>query len=295
MSETIQRGEHFYFRQPDGTWLRYNNATQAWEPSAPPPPPPPPAIGAPAAIVAGSGNEPNLYRGSGAVASAREIEGSAAPGYEWRATSARPVDSFGAAPLAASPRGLAAWRTPLLAIGVLAVIAVAGWFGYKMFFGPQTFSGEGVSFQYPRGWTEEQAPTGIASGFGLEWVVGFAPDEDPPQMGIVAGRFGTGFPGGAADLGRLRDQMRANLSQLARGTGMSIGAVRTARLGGLDALATSISVPVGGSPSTLRLFFLPDSAQDKLYMMGCLIGESERRAARAACKQMTDSFELQTA
>ncbi|MFN2524733.1 MAG: hypothetical protein ABR505_00485 [Actinomycetota bacterium] len=304
MTESILRAGHHYFRQPDGSWLRYNEAAAAWEPSAPPPPPDPPppgATGAPPPTAAGApatspaAYQGDVYRGSGATAAAREIEGGAAPSYEWRATvSARPAGGFGGTPLTTTAPGIPLRTVATVGVAIL-VLAVAGWFGYKQFFGPKTFSGRGVSFQYPNGWVEEEAQADFVGTMGLEWAVGLAPDEDPPQAGVIAGRLGTRFVQGAIDINRLETAVRENLSRLTRGTGMTFGRTRVTKVGGIDSVTTSLTGPFAEGSARLKLFVLPDPAQGDVYLLGCLIGSANRAEATDACNLMTDTFELETA
>ena len=65
MNQPIKRAGVYWYRTEADTWLRYNEAAAAWEPSAsppPPPPPPPPRIGAPAAMPPAAARTPGRFR-----------------------------------------------------------------------------------------------------------------------------------------------------------------------------------------------------------------------------------------
>ncbi len=101
MGQPVQRDGQWWAQGPDGAWLKWNQATQAWErpPAAPPPPPPPAATFTPGPYV----NQPSVGQSTAPSAKAPVASASAFQG------------GFG------SSR-----RPSKLLVGLLAAVVVAG-------------------------------------------------------------------------------------------------------------------------------------------------------------------------
>lgn len=251
----VERGGAWYHQKADGTWLVYNEATGAWTSSEPPPPAPPAA--------------PPPRRDAPTRPSASSD----------RAAVPRPARSTSLAPPPTR-------RTPQIvaaAVAAIVLVLAARYFLTR----PLTFDEHGVTFSYPRTWSEVSGSFTPPAGIDLLWADGVALDDDN-GIGVAAARIDVAVPDAFLE-SAARTTLEPAMTAAVEAAGGSLTGPRTSEIADRRALVyEATDIAAQQEVVSISLAVLADGST--VYFIACQSTVAGAEEVDDACALAHDTF-----
>jgi len=151
--------------------------------------------------------------------------------------------------------------------------------------GSNTYSDNGVTFQYPSSWTTH-APASMAAQTGsAQWTTTLASGQG--QNLIIVTAYGLNFAVNSGNIDKIKSQVSQTLGNIAQQAGGTFGGnLAPTTMGGFPGYQADITVGGGLASSVVVVF---DGQTE--YFMNCQYDSSGKSDVLAACDQVKGSFQ----